>query len=278
MSEPSINIRAVIVGATGGIGQAVCSQLAKSGGEAFLIGRSADKLKELSQAYGWGYAVADGTDWTQLDGVVSSAEGLLGGINAAINLAGSVLLKPMHLTSRAEWDATIGANLTSAAGLLKCCVPRMLATGGSVVLMSSAAASIGLSNHEAIAACKAGVEGLVRSAAMTYAAKQVRVNAVAPGLVQTPLTERIWGNPRSAEVSLSMHPVGRFGQPADIASAILWLASPEQSWVTGQTIGVDGGLGKLKGVGQIATSKTGHHVADAETRLNSPANRTNPMT
>ena len=101
------------------------------------------KLKELSQAYGWGYAVADGTDWIQLDGVVSSAEGLLGGINAAINLAGSVLLKPMHLTSRAEWDATLGANLTSAAGLLKSCVPRMLANGGSVVLMSSAAASIG---------------------------------------------------------------------------------------------------------------------------------------
>jgi len=250
MSDQSIDIRAVIVGATGGIGHAVCSQLAKSGGEAFLIGRSADKLKAMSQAYGWGYAVADGTDWTQLDGVVSSAEGLLGGINAAINLAGSVLLKPIHLTSRTEWDATIGANLTSAAGLLKSCVPRMVASGGSVVLMSSAAATIGLSNHEAIAACKAGIEGMVRSAAMTYASKQIRVNAVAPGLVQTPLTEKIWGNPRSAEVSLSMHPIGRFGQPEDIARAILWLASPEQSWVTGQTIGVDGGLGKLKGVVQ----------------------------
>ena len=186
--------------------------------------------------------------------MVSSAEGLLGEINATINLAGSVLLKPMHLTSRTEWDATIGANLTSAAGLLKSCVPRMLATGGSVVLMSSAAASIGFSNHEAIAACKAGVEGMVRSAAMTYAARQVRVNAVAPGLVQTPLTKKIWGNPRSAEVSRSMHPIGRFGQPEDIASAILWLASPEQSWVTGQTIGVDGGLGKLKGVTPRAAS------------------------
>ena len=254
MSNPVSNIKAVIVGATGGIGQAVCKLLANSGGEAFLIGRSAEKLHELSQEYGWGYAVADGSDWPQLDGVVSSAEGLLGGINAAINLAGSVLLKPMHLTSREEWDATLGANLTSAAGLLKSCVPRMLAGGGSVVLMSSAAASIGLSNHEAIAACKAGIEGMVRSAAMTYAAKRIRVNAVAPGLVQTPLTEKLWGNPRSAEVSLSMHPIGRFGQPEDIARAILWLASPDQSWVTGQTIGVDGGLAKLKGIGQIARS------------------------
>ncbi len=252
MNEQLNTIRAIIVGASGGIGQAVCKQLADMGGEAFLVGRSAAKLDELSRAYGWGYAVADGTDWTQLDGVVSSAEGLLGGINSAINLAGSVLLRPIHLTSRAEWDATIGANLTSAAGLMKACVPRMFAGGGSVVLMSSAAASIGLSNHEAIATCKAGIEGMVRSAAMTYAAKKIRVNAVAPGLVQTPLTEKIWGNPRAAEMSLSMHPLGRFGQPDDIARAILWLASPEQSWVTGQTIGVDGGLGKLKGVANIS--------------------------
>jgi len=156
MSDSESRIKAVIIGATGGIGQAVCKQLANSGGEAFLIGRTADKLHQLSQEYGWGYAVADGSDWAQIDAVVSSAEGLLGSINAAINLAGSVLLKPMHLTSRAEWDATLAANLTSAAGLLRSCVPRMFASGGSVVLMSSAAASIGLSNHEAIAACKAG--------------------------------------------------------------------------------------------------------------------------
>jgi len=254
MTDEELKIKAVIVGATGGIGQAVCKQLASTGGEAFLIGRSSDKLKELSDAYGWGYAVADGTDWGQLDSVVSSADGLMGGINSAINLAGSVLLKPIHLTSRNEWDATVGANLTSAAGLMKYCIPRMFSAGGSVVLMSSAAASIGLSNHEAIAACKAGIEGMVRSAAMTYAAKQIRVNAVAPGLTQTPLTEKIWSNPRSAEVSLSMRLRGRFGLPDDIARAILWLASPSQSWVTGQTIGVDGGLGKLKSVGQINRS------------------------
>lgn len=254
MSEYTESIKAVIVGATGGIGQAVCKQLAESGGEAFLIGRSSEKLKALSNTYGWGFAVADGSDWVQIDSVVSSAQGLMGEINAAINLAGSVLLKPMHLTSRSEWDATISTNLTSAAGLMRTCIPRMVSNGGSIVLMSSAAASIGLANHEAIAACKAGIEGMVRSAAMTYASKQIRVNAVAPGLVQTPLTERIWNNPKSAEISLSMHPLGRFGQPEDIARAILWLASPLQSWVTGQTIGVDGGLGKLKGPGTVARS------------------------
>jgi NAD(P)-dependent dehydrogenase (short-subunit alcohol dehydrogenase family) len=118
--------------------------------------------------------------------------------------------------------------------------------GGSIVLLSSGAGSIGLVNHEAISAVKAGIEGLVRSAAATYAAAGVRVNAVAPGLTQTPLTERVWANEKSAEASRSMHPLGRLGTPADIASAIQWLLAPEQTWVTAQTIAVDGGLSTLK--------------------------------
>jgi NAD(P)-dependent dehydrogenase (short-subunit alcohol dehydrogenase family) len=122
----------------------------------------------------------------------------------------------------------------------------MMSSGGSIVLMSSAAARIGLPNHEAIAAAKAGIIGLVYSAAATYAARRVRVNAVAPGLVQTPLTEKITSNERSRGFSLALHPLGRLGEAADIASAIRWLLNPEQSWVTGQVLGVDGGLGTLK--------------------------------
>ena len=122
----------------------------------------------------------------------------------------------------------------------------MMSSGGSIVLISSAAAGIGLANHEAIAAAKSGIEGLVRSAATTYAARKVRVNAVAPGLVQTPMTEKITSNERSRSFSVALHPLGRLGEPKDIASAITWLLSPDQGWVTGQVIGVDGGLGKLK--------------------------------
>jgi 3-oxoacyl-[acyl-carrier protein] reductase len=103
-----------------------------------------------------------------------------------------------------------------------------------------------MQNHEAIAAAKSGIEGLVLSAAATYAAKKIRINAVAPGLVKTPLTERIWKNERSAEASLALHPLQRFGEPNDVAEAILFLASKENSWITGQVLGVDGGLGALK--------------------------------
>lgn len=239
-------IKAMVIGAGGGIGAAVCELIAEHGGTAFLVGRNSEKVTAIADRYGWGWVSADASDWEQLDRAVAAADERLGGINGAVNLAGSVLLKPMHLTSRSDWDATIATNLTSAAGLVRSVAPRMFSGGGAIVLLSSAAASIGLPNHEAIAACKAGIEGLVRSAAATYAAKQIRVNAVAPGLVQTPMTERVWNNPRSAEVSLAMHPMGRFGQPADIARAICWLLDPSQTWVTGQTIGVDGGLGRLK--------------------------------
>ena len=96
-----------------------------------------------------------------------------------------------------------------------------------------------------IAAAKAGVEGLARSAAATYAGAGIRVNAVAPGLVRTPLSERITSNPAGEKASLAMHALGRLGEPGDVASLIAWLLAEENTWVTGQVLGVDGGLGSL---------------------------------
>jgi len=158
-------ISAVIVGAAGGIGQELCALIAQAGGEAYLVGRTAAHLAPLAERYGWGYSGADASDWEQLDAAVAAAQGALGGIQSAVCLAGSLLLKPAHLTSRSDLEQTIQANLITAFGLVRACAPRMVAGGGSIVLMSSSAGGIGLSNHEAIAMCKAGVEGLVRSAA-----------------------------------------------------------------------------------------------------------------
>ena len=122
----------------------------------------------------------------------------------------------------------------------------MIKGEGSVVLISSAAARIGLANHEAIAAAKAGILGLTLSAAATYASRGLRVNAVAPGLVRTPMTTRITSNEKAAESSRGLHALGRLGEPEDVARMIAWLLDPAQSWVTGQVFGVDGGLSSVR--------------------------------
>ena len=121
--------------------------------------------------------------------------------------------------------------------------------GGSVVLCSSVAAQRGLINHEAIAAAKAGVEGLALAAAASYARYGVRVNCVAPGLTRTNLTRALTQNENVARTSAALHPLGRIGEPAEVASAICWLLDQEQCWVTGQVIGVDGGLGRIQARG-----------------------------
>ncbi|MGL4419960.1 MAG: SDR family oxidoreductase, partial [Gemmataceae bacterium] len=105
---------------------------------------------------------------------------------------------------------------------------------------------IGLVNHEAIALAKGAINGLTLSAAATYASRKIRVNAVAPGLVRTPLAAKITGNDLALKASIGMHPLGRIGEPDDVAGLIAWLLAPENSWITGQVIGIDGGLGRAR--------------------------------
>ena len=183
-----------------------------------------------------------------MEAAAAKAVELDGRLDGLANCIGSILLKPAHLTSEEEWDAVVATNLKSAYAAVRAAA-RLMTTGGSVVLVSSAAARLGLANHEAIAAAKAGVIGLTLSAAATYAPKGIRVNAVAPGLVRTPLTARITDNEAALKASTAMHALGRVGEPEDVASAIAWLLDPAQSWVTGQVIGVDGGLATLRSRG-----------------------------
>lgn len=118
-------------------------------------------------------------------------------------------------------------------------------SGRSIVLFASAAAEIGIPNHEAIAAAKGGVISIARSAAATYAAQEIRVNVISPGLVRTSLTKQIWSNPAAATASTEMHALGRLGESQDLVGVAVWLLDPSNSWITGQVIGVDGGLSSL---------------------------------
>ncbi len=236
----------IVFGATGGIGSALARRLSSAGGQLLLVSRNGESLSQLADEIGAEHRVANATSLEEVDNCIKFAIERFGSINGVANCVGSLLLKPLHLTSEAEWAQTISTNLGSAFAVTRAAVKAMMASGGSIALVSSAAASIGLANHEAIAAAKAGIAGLVISAAATYAPRSIRINAVAPGLVSTPLTARITGNEASLKASTSMHALGRIGQPDEVASGLAWLLHPDQSWVTGQVIGIDGGLGSLR--------------------------------
>jgi len=191
--------------------------------------------------------VADMTRPDEVEASFAAVAEQLGPPDALVHAVGSTLLKPAHITTDAELDDVLAVNLLSAFYALRSfvrLVPRD--RGASVVLFSTAATRVGLANHEAIAAAKGGIDGLVVSAAATYAPRGIRVNAIAPGLVRTNLTRRITGSEPALRASLAMHALGRVGEADEIAAAAAYLLSPDASWITGQVISVDGGLSSVR--------------------------------
>jgi NAD(P)-dependent dehydrogenase (short-subunit alcohol dehydrogenase family) len=240
---------AIVTGANGAIGAASARRLVEDGWGVGLIGRDESALEQVASSLGSRAHVfaADPTDPTALGTAVSSVGDRLGPPVGLVHAVGSTLLKPAHAIADVDFDAIITANLTSAFYALRAfvrAVPR--GSSGSAVFFSSAATQIGLVNHEAIAAAKGGVDGLVTAAAATYAARGIRINAVAPGLVRSRLTSRLVENEATLRVSEAMHPLGRVGEAVDIAGIVAFLLSPAADWITGQHIAVDGGLSSAK--------------------------------
>jgi NAD(P)-dependent dehydrogenase (short-subunit alcohol dehydrogenase family) len=235
----------LLLGGAGGIGAATARRLVQNGARVFLAGRREDSLAALGDELGAPYLVTDLTTFDAVDAAFTSAIAAVGPLAGVANLVGSIILKPAHLTREDEYHTTIAQNLTSAFACVRSAA-RHMPNGGSVVLVATAAARHGLANHEAIAAAKGGVIALTRSAAATYSAKGLRVNVVAPGLVRTPMASRITSNAAAEQASASMHALGRIGEADDVAPAIVWLLGRDASWVTGQEIGVDGGLATVR--------------------------------
>ena len=238
----------IIVGGGGGIGSALARRLAARGCQLVIAGRSAERLAPVAAETGAISHPLDARDSAAVDNLLQSVQASHQRVDGLVNCAGSVLLKAAHQISDQEFADTIALNLTTAFNLLRAAARVMMRQtgGGSIVLCSSVAARRGLVNHEAIAAAKAGVEGLALAAAASYARYGVRVNCVAPGLTRTELTKSLTQNETIAKMSAALHPLGRIGEPAEVASAIAWLLDREQSWLTGQVIGVDGGLGTVQ--------------------------------
>ena len=237
----------LVLGATGGIGSAVARKAAARGAHLVLAARDQSRLDALASEIGGATISLDATRADEVHAAIQHAADQNGSLTGVVNCVGSILLKPAHLTSEEEYRQTLALNLDSSFFLVKSAARAMMKSGGSIVLSTSAVARTGLFNHEAIAAAKAGIVGLMQSAAATYAQRSVRVNCVAPGLVETPMSERLTANEAARKASESMHALGRIGKPEDVAEAIDWLLDPSRSsWVTGQVIGVDGGLGTIR--------------------------------
>ena len=235
----------LILGATGGIGSELCRRLASEGANLMLAAQNQDRLDALAEETGGQTLSLDARKTDQVEAAARKVVERFGRLDGIANCVGSILLKPAHITKDEDWQDTLDLNLGTAFAAVKA-AGRTMRNGGSVVLMSSAAARIGLPNHEAIAAAKAGVVGLTLSAAATYAPKKIRFNAVAPGLVETPGSAKITANEASRNASLSLHALGELGKPSDVAPTIAWLLGPDSAWVTGQVFGIDGGLATVR--------------------------------
>ncbi len=235
----------LVLGGTGGIGEALGRRLAARGAGVVAAARGRERLEALARETGVATAQVDVTRNGEVDALVADVAAREGGLQGMALCVGSILIRPAHLTSPEDFRNTLALNLETAFHVVRAAA-RHLKEPASVVLFSSAAARIGLMGHEAIAAAKAGVEGLVRSAAASYAARGLRFNAVAPGLVETPLSQRITSSPAVRSASESLHALGRLGNPEEVAAMAEWLLDPAHSWVTGQVFGVDGGLATVR--------------------------------
>ncbi|KAF0096177.1 MAG: 3-oxoacyl-(acyl-carrier-protein) reductase [Puniceicoccaceae bacterium 5H] len=239
--------KVVIGGIGGGLGSALAWQLRAEGHPVAGIARRSTKRDAFAQANpDVPLFAADALDADAWATAFKQCQEALEGVDGYVHTIGNIALKPAHLMKEEEFRSVLDANLTSAFIALRTALePMRRQKRGTIVFVSSVAARSGLANHEAIAAAKAGIEGMVRAAAATYVNFGVRVNAVAPGLMDTPAAGPLLANDTMRKVSASMHPQGRIGDPEEVASLIRWLLSDQANWVTGQVWSMDGGMSRI---------------------------------
>jgi NAD(P)-dependent dehydrogenase (short-subunit alcohol dehydrogenase family) len=242
---------ALVTGGASGIGRATVERFVAAGASvvvADLDGDAAERLVAGLPADGTARARAvatDVTDPTAVDATVAAAVDGFGGLHLAVNSAGTPGRYAALPDQRMEdWARTVAVNLTGTFVCLQRQIPAILASGGgAVVNVSSAAGLMGFAHLPAYVASKHGVIGLTKSVALEYARAGVRVNAVCPGSIRTPMLEGFAGGDDQVLEGMGRgQPVGRLGTPDEVAAAIVWLCSDEASFVTGHAMAVDGGV------------------------------------
>jgi len=239
--------KVVIVGGTGGVGSALARKLAASGHGLHLVARDAARLSALASELGASFASADIEDPASLRSAIEATGSPLSGLVYAV---GTITLKPVSRVTSTDAERDFRVNALGALVAVQAALPGLRAhgPGASIVLFSTVAVQRGFPLHASIAMAKGAVEGLTRSLAAELA-PEIRVNAIAPSLIRTPLAEGLTKSAAMAEAIARQHPLRRLGEPEDAAALAAFLLSSDSAWITGQVIALDGGRGTIEARG-----------------------------
>jgi NAD(P)-dependent dehydrogenase (short-subunit alcohol dehydrogenase family) len=235
--------KAIVTGGGSGIGRATCRRLAEEGATVAVIDLDARRAEATAAEVGGRAFPADVTDFGALERAVADATSFLGGLSVLCNNAGASAMCRIHEWPLDEWERIVRLNLTGVFHGIKAGAPRMLEGGGGAIVNTASISGTRPAAGEApYAAAKAGVAALTAAAALEYG-PAIRVNAVSPGLIRTAMTDPLVSTfPGHAADVAARTPLGRLGEPEDVASVIAFLCSDLAAFVTGQNLVVDGGL------------------------------------
>ncbi|MCH7598138.1 MAG: SDR family oxidoreductase [Myxococcales bacterium] len=233
---------AIVTGAARGIGLAIARRLHRAGAKVALLDRAESDVQKSAASLGGIAIEVDIRDSASVDAAITQAHDRLGGLSILVNNAGMGMLKPLHTYSDKEWDNILAVNLNGTFYAMRSAIPIMLeASGGVVVNNASVSASSPTRGELPYSAAKAGVIALTQGAAQEYG-PAIRVNAVSPGVVRSPMTELLYQNPEVLEPVEQAIPLQRTGEVEEIADVVHFLCSDASRFMTGQNLIIDGGM------------------------------------